>query len=141
MKNEAIYNLLILFVIFLFIKKLISIVVEIKFPTYNDLKNASEFWKILVKIRSFFEIITFIATSYFLLNFNLNFFIRAIFTIVFIHSILYFLVDQNLIYLIIKNPSKETKDIVYILNTYGDSIENLIIAIFAIYALLTIFLK
>jgi hypothetical protein len=138
MKNESIYNLLILFVIFIFIKKLVSIAVEIKLPTYKDLDKTSTFWQNLVKLRSFFEIISVIWSSYFLLNYNLNFYIKIIFLIIAIHSILYFLVDERLIYLFL-SKSEKIKETVYILDTYGDSIENLIIAIFAFYALLTIF--
>ena len=61
MKNENVYNLLIIFVIFLFLKKSISIVIEAKFPTYNDLDKASDFWKKLVKVRSFTEIVSIIS--------------------------------------------------------------------------------
>ena len=42
MKNENVYKLLIIFVIFLFFKKSISIVIEAKFPTYNDLDKLYE---------------------------------------------------------------------------------------------------
>ena len=79
MKNNAVYNLLIIFSIFYFFKKILSFVVERKFPTYNNLDNASEFWKILIKIRTINVIITFICLFYFLYNFTLNFLIRTIF--------------------------------------------------------------
>ena len=138
MKNENVYDSLILFVIFIFIKKLVSLAVEIKLPTYKDLNKTSTFWHNLVKLRTFFEIITFIWSSYFLLNYNLNFYIRIIFFIISIHSILYFLVDERLIYLFL-NKSEKIKETVYLLDTYGDSIENLIVAMFAFYVLVTIF--
>jgi hypothetical protein len=140
MKNEGVYDILILFVIFIFIKKLVSIAVEIKLPTYDDLFEASDFWKNLVKLRTFFEIITFISSFYFLFNYNFNFFIRTIFLIIAIHSILYFVIDERFIYSLI-NKTEENKKVVYILDTYGDSIENLIIATFAFYALIVIFSK
>jgi hypothetical protein len=140
MKNEGVYDILILFVIFIFIKKLVSIAVEIKLPTYDDLFEAPDFWKNLVKLRTFFEIITFISSFYFLFNYNFNFFIRTIFLIIAIHSILYFVIDERFIYSLI-NKTEENKKVVYILDTYGDSIENLIIATFAFYALIVIFSK
>jgi hypothetical protein len=140
MKNEGVYDMLIIFVIFIFIKKLVSIAVEIKLPTYDDLFEAPDFWKNLVKLRTFFEIITFISSFYFLFNYNFNFFIRTIFLIIAIHSILYFVIDERFIYSLI-NKTEENKKVVYILDTYGDSIENLIIATFAFYALIVIFSK
>jgi hypothetical protein len=139
MKNEGVYNLLILFVIFYFFKKLLSIVIERKFPTYNNLTNASEFWKILIKIRTLNVIITFICVSYFLYNYTLNFFIRTIFFTIIAHNIFYFLIDEHIIFKIIKNPSEKTREYVYFLNTYGDWIENLLVESFALYALFSIF--
>jgi hypothetical protein len=138
MKGENIYRILILFVIFLFFKKSISIIIETKFPTYNDLNKASDFWKNLVKIRGFSEIVSIIWLSYFLFNYTFNFFITTIFLIILFNSILYFLIDRRFIYLFINN-SEKTDQYVYFLDTYGDSIENMTIAIFSIYALFTIF--
>ena len=138
MKNENEYKLLILFIIFLLIKKIIGIIVEIKFPTYNDLNKSSEFWKVLVNIRSINEIITFIIASYFLYSFNFNLPAKLFFSIFLLHSILYFLIDEQFIYLFV-NKNNNVKEIVYFLNTYGDSIENLITSIFALYAITIIF--
>jgi hypothetical protein len=138
MKHENVYKLLILFVIFLFFKKVISIVIEAKFPTYNDLDKASDSWKKLVKVRSFTEIISIIATLYLLINYTFNFFIRTIFLIILFNSILYFFIDRRLIYLFVNNTEK-THQYVYFLDTYGDNVENMTIAIFSIYALITIF--
>ena len=138
MKNETVYNSLILFVIFILIKKLVSLAVEIKLPTYKDLNKTSTFWQNLVKLRTFLTVITFIWSCYFLLNYNLNFYIKIIFFIIAIHSILYFLVDERLIYLFL-NKSEKIKKTVYILDTYGDSIENLVVAIFSFYVLIKIF--
>ena len=138
MKHENVYKLLILFVIFLFFKKVISIVIEAKFPTYNDLDKASDSWKKLVKVRSFTEIVSIIATCYFLFNYTFNFFIRTIFLIILFNSVLYFLIDRRLIYLFVNN-SEKTDQYVYFLDTYGDNVENMTIAIFSIYSLITIF--
>ncbi len=141
MKNERVYNLLIIFSIFYFLKKFISIAVETKFPTYDDLANASEFWKILIKIRTINVIITFICLFYFLYNFTLSFFIRTMFLIIMVHNIFYFLIDKHVIFQIIKNPSEKTREYVYLLNTYGDMIENIVVFSFAAYVLFTIFYR
>jgi hypothetical protein len=138
MKNQNVYKLLIIFVIFLLFKKIISVIIEKKFPTYKELKTSSPFWKFLVKIRSVSEIICIIATTYFLYNFALNHFIRVIFYIILIHGILYFLIDDQMIYLFV-DKTVDTKDVVYILNVYVDNLENIIIALFAVYSLIVIF--
>lgn len=138
MKNTYVYHLLILFVIFLAYKKIIAIVIEKKFPTYEGLNNASPFWKFLVRLREINNIISIIATVYFLYNFKLNYFIRVIFYIIFINSLLYFLIDENLVYLFV-DKNVNTKEVVHILNVYSDASVNIIIAIFAVYSLIVIF--
>ena len=137
MKNERIYSLLIIFTIFYFFKKILSIVIESKFPTYDNLENASEFWKTLIKIRSINVIITFICLVYFLYNFTFSFFIRTIFLIIIFNTFVYFLIDGKLIYLFVDSTEK-TDQYVYFLDTYGDKVENLIIESFALYALFSI---
>jgi len=139
MKNTHVYKMLIIFVIFIVFKKFISIVVQHKFPTYKDLKNASPFWKFLVKIRDFNNVIALIATFYFLYNFTLNYYIRVIFYIIFFHVILYFLIDERLIYLFINDDNIYLKDFVHFANIYIDTSETAIIAVFAIYSLVVIF--
>jgi hypothetical protein len=138
MKNTYVYHLLIIFVIFLAYKKIISIIIEKKFPTYKDLKNSSSFWKFLVKLREINAIISIIACAYFLYNFKLNYFIRVIFYIVFVNSILYFLIDEQLIYLFV-DKTVDVKEVVHTLNVYSDGAVNIIIALFAVYSLIVIF--
>lgn len=139
MKNQNVYYLLIAFAIFTFIKKVMNIIIEIEFPTYDNLKDASEFWQILVKIRRVFAVITFFVASYLLFNYKLIFGITLILIITIINCFSYFLVDEKLIYLLIQNPSETTKHIITALDTYGDGIENLCIFALAFYALLKIF--
>ena len=138
MKNSYVYHLLILFVIFLAYKKTISIIIEKKFPTYKDLKNASPFWKFLVRLREINAIISIIATAYFLYNFKLNHFIRVIFYIVFVNSILYFLIDEKFIYLFLDKDA-DVKEVVHTLDVYSDGAINIIISVFAVYSLIVIF--
>jgi hypothetical protein len=138
MNNTYVYRLLILFVIFLAYKKTLSIIIEKKFPTYKDLKNASSFWKFLVKLREINAIISVIATTYFLYNFKLNYFIRVIFYIILVNSILYFLIDEQLVYLFV-DKSVDVKEVVHAINVYSDGAVNIIIALFAVYSLIVIF--
>ena len=81
MEEETKYYVLIFFVVFLFIKKIIDLIVEAKFPTYRNVHKSSPFWQNLVKIDTFLEIVSDIFVVYFLLFFNLNYYIKIIFII------------------------------------------------------------
>ena len=138
MKGDVEYTILIAFVAFLLIKKFVALVVEVKFPTYQDLDKASDLWRSIVKIRSALNFITIFVTSYFLYNYRFVAAARLIFTIILLRSVLYFLVDNQLVWLFI-NKTPKTKEVVHFLNTYGDSISDFLITLVAVYALKTIF--
>jgi len=138
MKGDVEYTILIAFVAFLLIKKFVALVVEVKFPTYQDLDKASDLWRSIVKIRSALNFITIFVTSYFLYNYRFVAAARLIFTIILLRSVLYFLVDDQLVWLFI-NKTPKTKEVVHFLNTYGDSISDFLITLVAVYALTTIF--
>ena len=70
MDSESSYLLLIGFIIFLFFKKLLAVVVEARVPNYKDLKNAPPLWKKLVNFRRVLNIISIIALSYFYFSIN-----------------------------------------------------------------------
>ena len=138
MKGDVEYTILIAFVAFLLIKKFVALVVEVKFPTYQDLDKASDLWRSIVKIRSALNFITIFVTSYFLYNYRFVAAARLIFTIILLRSVLYFFVDDQLVWLFI-NKTPKTKEVVHFLNTYGDSISDFLITLVAVYALTTIF--
>jgi hypothetical protein len=138
MKGDSDYMLLIAFVAFLLIKKFVALVVEVKFPTYQDLDKASDLWRSIVKIRSALNFITIFVTSYFLYNYRFVAAARLIFTIILLRCVLYFFVDDQLVWLFI-NKTPKTKEVVHFLNTYGDSISDFLITLVAVYALTTIF--
>ena len=138
MKAETDYMLLIAFVAFTLIKDFIALLVEVKFPTYMELDNASDLWKLVVKIRSIMNFITIWAISYFLYNYKLAYAARLIFKILLVRSILYFMIDDQYIWLFI-NKTHERRTIVHDLNTYGDSVALFLVALVAVYSLTTIF--
>jgi hypothetical protein len=138
MKGDVEYTILIAFVAFLLIKKFVALVVEVKFPTYQDLDKASDLWRSIVKIRSALNFITIFVTSYFLYNYRFVAAARLIFTIILLRCVLYFFVDDQLVWLFI-NKTPKTKEVVHFLNTYGDSISDFLITLVAVYALTTIF--
>ena len=138
MKGDTEYKYLIVFVIFLAIKKMVAFTVEAKFPTYQDLDKASTSWKVLVKIRNALNLLSLLFASYFLYNYKFTFSVMLIFWIVWLRAILYFLIDDQLVWLFI-NKTHKTRTIVHDLNTYGDSVSDFLIALVAVYALAKIF--
>ena len=138
MEEETKYYMLIFFVIFIFIKKIVDLVVEAKFPTYNDVKKSSSFWQNLVNLDSFLQIVSAIFVIYFLMFFNLNYFIKIIFIIILLQSIKYFLVEDRYIFLFIDNNNNNQK-IIDLVDIYTDGASNLIISVFALFALVKIF--
>jgi hypothetical protein len=138
MKTDYDYMLLVGFVAFILIKELISLVVEVKFPTYKHLDRATESWKLVVKIRSAMNFITICAISYFLYIYKLAYAPRLIFKILLVRSILYFMIDDQYIWLFI-DKTHERRTLVHDLNTYGDSVALFLVALVAVYSLTTIF--
>jgi hypothetical protein len=138
MKGDTEYKYLIVFVIFLAIKKMVAFTVEAKFPTYQDLDKASTSWKVLVKIRNALNLLSLLFASYFLYNYKFTSSVTLIFWIVWLRAIFYFLIDDQLVWLFI-NKTHKTRTIVHDLNTYGDSVSDFLIALVAVYALAKIF--
>ena len=138
MKSDYDYMLLIAFVAFILLKDFIALIIEVRFPTYKELDNASDLWKLVVKIRSIMNFITIWAISYFLYNYKLAYAARLIFKILLVRSILYFMIDDQYIWLFI-NKTHERRTIVHDLNTYGDSVALFLVALVAVYSLTTIF--
>ena len=138
MKGDTEYTILIAFVAFLLVKKMVAFLVEVEFPTYEKLDKASTFWKVLVKIRSTLDLLTILFTSYFIYNYNFIPPVKLIFVVLFIRSIFYFLIDDQYVWLF-TNKTPETRTIVHNLNTYGDSVSDFLITLLAVYALAKIF--
>ena len=138
MKSDYDYMLLIAFVAFILIKDFIALIIEVKFPTYMELDKATDLWKLVVKIRSAMNFITIWAISYFLYTYKLTHSARLIFKILLVRSILYFMIDDQYVWLFI-NKTPERRTIVHDLNTYGDSVALFLVALVAVYSLTTIF--
>ena len=138
MEEETKYYMLIFFVVFLFFKKIIDLVVEAKFPTFEDIQKSSPFWQNLVKLESFLEIVSSIFVIYFLMFFNLNHFIKIIFIIILLHSIKFFLIEERYIFLFV-DDSNNNKKIIDFIDVYMDGASNVIISMFALFALIKIF--
>ena len=140
MNNENSYLLLIGFIVFLFFKKLLAVIVDIKVPNYKELKNASPLSKNLVNLRRLLNVIDVIAISYFLLTYKLNKQIRIIFALLLIISLKYFIIDERFIYYFIDNNA-ENNLITDSIVEKGDLYIDIASLLFAIYALYRIFLS
>jgi hypothetical protein len=138
MEEETKYYMLIFFIVFLFFKKIIDLVVEAKFPTFEGVKNSSSFWQNLVKLENVLEIVSSIFVIYFLMFFNLNHFIKIIFIIILLHSIKYFLIEERYVFLFV-DDSNNNKKIIDFIDIYLDGASNVIISMFALFALVKIF--
>lgn len=140
MNNENSYLLLIGFIVFLFFKKLLAVIVDINVPNYKDLKNVSPLLKNLVNLRRLLNVIDVIAISYFLLTYKLNYQIRISFVLLLIISLKYFIIDERFIYYFIDNNAENnliTDSIVEKGDLYIDTASLL----FSIYTLDRIFLR
>jgi hypothetical protein len=140
MNNENSYLLLIGFIVFLFFKKLLAVIVDINVPNYKNLKNVSPLLKNLVNLRRLLNVIDVIAISYFLLTYKLNYQIRIVFVLLLIISLKYFIIDERFIYYFIDNNA-ENNLITDTIVEKGDLYIDTASLLFAIYALDRIFLR
>jgi hypothetical protein len=137
MKNESTYKILIIFFIFLIIKKIVDVSVEIKLPTYKNLKNEPEFWKNMVSLREVLSVFDFIFVVYILIFFKLNKFITIIMLFFLLDDIIYFLIDERLINRFIGQTYNN--NIINFIDIYGDMINHIIKFLFCFYVLIYVF--
>jgi len=140
MKNESTYKILIIFFIFLIIKKIVDVSVEIKLPTYKNLKNEPEFWKNMVSLREVLSVFDFIFVVYILIFFKLNKFITIIMLFFLLDDIIYFLIDERLINRFIgQTYNNNNNNIINFIDIYGDMINHIIKFLFCFYVLIYVF--
>ena len=138
MKAEQIYTLVIYFTIFLFIKLLVDLIVELHIPNLDDLNNETVFWKILIKIKDILNFVTILFVSYFLIFRKLNFYLIFLFSVVLINSVNYFLFSKKFIYLFIKKNKYNEKNI-YLFDTYFEKFQKFVLIFYVSYLLINIF--
>ena len=137
---ELSYILLIWFIVFLFAKKLLGVIVETKYPDYRNLKTATPLWKKIIDLRRVLNFISVVALSYFLIKYKFNKYIKIILSLLLLNSVKYFIIDERLIYYFIEDNAENNK-VVYLIDDNGDFYLDIISLSFAIYALNRIFLK
>lgn len=138
MNKENTYLFLIYFTIILFVKLIIDLIVEMHFPTYENLDNSTPFWKNLAKIKDIFNSGLIIVVLYLLIFVKLNILIIFLLLICLSTAIEYFLITRRYIFLFIEKNSTSYK-IVKNIDMYFDKIQNICLLIFVSYLLIRIF--
>ena len=138
MNKENTYLFLIYFTIILFVKLIIDLIVEMHFPTYENLDNSTPFWKNLAKIKDIFNSGLIIVVLYLLIFVKLNILIIFLLLICLSTAIEYFLITRRYIFLFIEENSTSYK-IVKNIDMYFDKIQNICLLIFVSYLLIRIF--
>ena len=138
MNKENTYLFLIYFTIILFVKLIIDLIVEMHFPTYENLDNSTPFWKNLAKIKDIFNSGLIIVILYLLIFVKLNILIIFLLLICLSTAIEYFLITRRYIFLFIEENSTSYK-IVKNIDMYFDKIQNICLLIFVSYLLIRIF--
>lgn len=138
MKGTLTYHLLIGLIIFLFIKKILDLVIDIQFPRYKRLPRG--FWNDLVQLRNVLSTFSFVYILGILIYMgkNTNKFITTILVVYLLYDICYFLFDLGYIYYFI-NKNKSTEHFVYIFDVYLNASMNVLLGLFSLYALVYIF--
>jgi hypothetical protein len=136
-KNQ-IYEILIIFFIFMVYKKTLDFAIEVKLPTYENLDKVSLMWKNLVYIRDINAFAALLLIMYLVVTVKFNFFMYFILLILFLNNVIYFLIDRRLINKIL-NKKDLNNDLIQMIDIYADKFDNLVIALFCIYVMIKIF--
>lgn len=144
MNQYAIYYLVIVFIVFMVIKKILDQIIDLHYPTYNPPPTGN--WKYLVALRNIFSILAILFSAWILILFKgkSNFFVNTLLILIILNNILYNLVDNRfsngLIYYFIKKTEQNEKIIVFI-DKYFNTITDWVITIFIIYSFGFIFFR
>jgi len=140
MKDQIVYILLIILIIFLFFKKMFELVIDMNFPTYKPPPEGV--WGYVVKIRDSISVfsIFFILGILFYMGRHTNKFITTILVLYLLYDILYFLFDWGYIFKFIPK-TKSNEDIVKVFDIYLNSGMNVFLGLFGFFAIVFIFYK
>ena len=139
MKEQTIiYNLLIILIIFLAIKKMIELVIDIELPTYKPAPTGV--WKKIVQLRDGLSVfsLVYILGILIYMGKNTNKFITTLLVLYFLYDIFYFLFDWGYIYYFI-DKNKTTEYFVHIFDVYLNASMNILLGLFSLYSLVYIF--
>jgi len=137
-EDSKVIEFMIYLFIYLFFKKELDVTIDIKYPTYDKLKDANFFWKFLVNLRRFLSILINLSILVFLYFYKVNSYIFNFCLLMMISFIMYLAFDERLIYLFIQKNSTND-EIVNIMDIYGTTIRDIIFLLYSIYVVFKIF--
>lgn len=137
-EDTKVIEFMICLFIYVFFKKELDVIIDIKYPTYDKLKDANFFWKSLVNLRRFLSFSVILTILVFLNFHKVDSYIFNFCLIMIISFIMYLAFDERLIYLFIQKNSTND-EIVNIMDIYGTTIRDVIFLLYSIYVVLKIF--
>jgi len=139
-KTDLFYTILIYYFCVILVTKVISFIINIKFPIYSEVvfSEQSIFWQTLVKIRYIYTLLLLLFKIFLLSYFKANTYITVILSLLIIQNMLYFLIDERYIYYIIPKKDIDLKVLNFI-DKYGDVTIYLITFLYAFYVIIKIY--
>jgi len=138
MKKDSVYMLLIAFIIFLVIKKITDLVIDVEFPTYKP--PPTGIWKDLVYFRDILSFLSIVVIVIILLitKGSINIYINIFLYVYLVYDILYFLIDKGIIFNFVEKNNVNLVVIEYI-DKYLNSLINVLLSLFCFYSFVYIF--
>jgi len=136
-EDSKVIEFMIYLFIYVFLKKELDFIIDIKYPTYEKLKDANFFWKFLVNLRRFLSILINLTILVFLYFYKVNSYIFNFCLLMMISFIMYLAFDERLIYLFIQKNSTND-EIVNIMDIYGTTIRDIIFLLYSMYVVIKI---
>lgn len=137
-EDTKVIEFMICLFIYVFFKKELDVIIDIKYPTYDKLKDANFFWKFLVNLRRFLSFSVILTILVFLNFYKVDSYIFIFCLLMIISFIMYLAFDERLIYLFIQKNSTND-EIVNFMDIYGTTIRDIIFLLYSIYVVFKIF--
>lgn len=137
MKNENTYKVIIIYFIFLVIKKLIDFTIEIRLPTYKNLNKETKFWKDMVLLRRVLSFMDIIFIIFIFAFYKLNIILIIILALLLVGEAQYILISERFIDYLTGSSSQNHK-IINFVDEYGDRIRNLSAFLICFYIIINI---
>ena len=133
------YTILIIYFIFVLFQKPFNIFMGYKFPTYEDIEQATPFWKNLYKLRVLTMFISITIIAYIFTNFKVNHYTVVILCLFLANNINFLLFSNHYIYYIIQKNDENNK-FVRFMSSKTNVYLNCITILYVFYAIFKIFI-
>jgi hypothetical protein len=132
-------TILIIYFIFIIYQKSLAIFMEIKFPTYEDIKKTTPFWQNVYKLRQLNAFISFLFIIYIFTNFKVNYYTFVILCMLLLGLINFFLFNSQYIYYITQKTNDNDK-LIKFMSTKANLYFMYITILYVFYALIKVFI-